>query len=223
MAKKAVCIMSGGMDSTLCATIAKHEGYEIIALHFDYEQRTMSREKQAFNDVCDRLGVKKRLNIDANFIAKIAANALTDKKQEIRKNGVKADIPNTYVPFRNGIFISIAAALAEKENAQALFIGVVWEDSSGYPDCSNEFIQSINKAVNLGTKPTFSLEIRTPLVNLSKAQIVKKSFELGSPIELTWSCYENEDEACGLCDSCRLRLEGFKKIGKTDPIKYKKI
>ena len=218
--KKAVCIMSGGMDSTLCAVMAKREGYEIIALHFDYEQRTMRREKMAFEQICDRLGIKKRLNLDVSFIADIGGNALTDKNLAVSKDGLGDEIPNTYVPFRNGIFVSIAAALAEKEGAQAIYIGVVEEDSSGYPDCKGEFIERMNAAINVGTVPETKIKIVTPLVNLSKADIVAKSLEFGSPLELTWSCYEREDEACGLCDSCRLRLRGFERAGAKDRIKY---
>ena len=220
--KKAVCIMSGGMDSTLCAVMAKRAGYEVIALHFDYNQRTMKREKRAFDEICERLGVVKKINLDVSFIAQIGGNSLTDKSLQIRKDGVSKDVPNTYVPFRNGVFISIAAALAEKEGAQAIYIGVVEEDSSGYPDCKESFIKSINEAINLGTSADFSCEIFMPLVNLSKADIVSKSLELGSPVELTWSCYESEDEACGLCDSCRLRLNGFKLANAVDKIPYKK-
>ncbi|WP_169779080.1 7-cyano-7-deazaguanine synthase QueC [Campylobacter curvus] len=218
--KKAVCIMSGGMDSTLCAVMAKCEGYEIIALHFDYEQRTMRREKMAFKQICDYLGIKKRLNLDVGFIADIGGNALTDKNLAVSKDSLGDEIPNTYVPFRNGIFISIAAALAEKEGAQAIYIGVVEEDSSGYPDCKGEFIECMNAAINVGTAPETKIKIVTPLVNLSKADIVAKSLEFGSPLELTWSCYEREDEACGLCDSCRLRLRGFERAGVKDKIKY---
>ena len=218
--KKAVCIMSGGMDSTLCAVMAKCEGYEIIALHFDYEQRTMRREKMAFKQICDYLGIKKRLNLDVGFIADIGGNALTDKNLAVSKDGLGDEIPNTYVPFRNGIFVSIAAALAEKEGAQAIYIGVVEEDSSGYPDCKGEFIERMNAAINVGTVPETKIKIVTPLVNLSKADIVAKSLEFGSPLELTWSCYEREDEACGLCDSCRLRLRGVERAGAKDRIKY---
>ena len=132
--KKAVCIMSGGMDSTLCAVMAKKAGYDIVALHFDYGQRTMKREKRAFNEICERLGIAKKMSLDVSFITQIGGNSLTDESLQIRKDGVEKDVPNTYVPFRNGIFISVAAALAEKENAQAIYIGVVEEDSSGYPD-----------------------------------------------------------------------------------------
>ena len=182
----------------------------------------MKREKRAFDEICERLGVVKKINLDVGFIAQIGGNSLTDASMQIRKDGVSKDVPNTYVPFRNGVFISIAAALAEKEGAQAIYIGVVEEDSSGYPDCKESFIKSINEAINLGTSADFSCEIVTPLVNLSKADIVAKSLELGSPVELTWSCYESEDEACGLCDSCRLRLNGFKKANAVDKIPYKK-
>ncbi|WP_170018503.1 7-cyano-7-deazaguanine synthase QueC [Campylobacter sp. RM16190] len=222
MVKKAVCIMSGGMDSTLCATMAKNQGYEIIALHFDYNQRTMKREKRAFEEICDRLRIEKRLNLDVSFVADIGGNSLTDASLNVPKDGLGDEIPNTYVPFRNGIFISIAAALAEKEGAEAIFIGVVEEDSSGYPDCSAKFIERINSAINQGTSPNFNVKIITPLVNLRKADIVAKSIEMNSPVELTWSCYESEDIACGECDSCRLRLNGFKRAGVKDPIQYKK-
>ncbi|WP_169777561.1 7-cyano-7-deazaguanine synthase QueC [Campylobacter mucosalis] len=220
--KKAVCIMSGGMDSTLCATLALKEGYEVVALHFDYDQRTMKREKRAFSEICDFLGIKNRLNLDVNFIAKIGANALTDRTLDIPKDGLSDEVPKTYVPFRNGIFISIAAALAEKEGANALFIGVVEDDSSGYPDCRSDFIKAIERAINLGTKDETKLEIKMPLVGLSKAQIVAKSLEFNSPLHLTWSCYESDDYACGLCDSCRLRLRGFELAKAKDPIKYAK-
>jgi len=127
--KKAVCIMSGGMDSTLCAVMAKKAGYDIVALHFDYGQRTMKREKRAFNEICERLSIAKKMSLDVSFIAQIGGNSLTDESLQIRKDGVEKDVPNTYVPFRNGIFISVAAALAEKENAQAIYIGVVEEDN----------------------------------------------------------------------------------------------
>ncbi|MGG7072868.1 7-cyano-7-deazaguanine synthase QueC [Campylobacter sp. 9BO] len=221
MAKKAVCIMSGGMDSTLCAALAKQEGYEIIGLHFDYNQRTMMREKRAFDEICEFFGITKKLSLNVDFISQIGGNSLTDTTMQIQKTGLSNEIPNTYVPFRNGIFISIAAALAEKEGAEAIFIGVVEEDSSGYPDCSKKFIKGINEAINLGTSANFNVKILTPLVSLTKSQIVAKSLEVGSPLELTWSCYESEDEACGLCDSCRLRLRGFELAGAKDRIKYK--
>lgn len=219
--KRAVCVISGGMDSTLCAYMAKEQGYEIVALHFDYNQRTMKKERECFNKICDELGVIKKEILDVSFISKIGANSLTNFELEIPKDGVSDEIPNTYVPFRNGIFLSIAAALAEKERCEAIFIGVVEEDSSGYPDCSEGYIKSMQKAINLGTSPSFSVEIKMPLVHLNKADIVQKATKMDVKLEYTWSCYEGEDEACGLCDSCRLRLNGFERSSLKDKIKYK--
>ncbi|PSM51822.1 7-cyano-7-deazaguanine synthase [Campylobacter blaseri] len=220
--KKALCIISGGMDSTLCAYIAKNEGYEIVALHFDYLQRTMEREKESFLKICDDLNVYKKEILDVSFIAQIGANALTDKSIEIPKNNLSdKEIPITYVPFRNGIFLSIAAALAEKEGCEAIFIGVVEEDSSGYPDCSEEFIKSFEKSINLGRATKVKTKVKMPLVHLSKAEIVKEAMKLNVPLKYTWSCYEASDKACGECDSCKLRLKGFKLAGYKDEIPYK--
>ncbi len=413
---RALCVISGGMDSATCAYIAKREGYEIVALHFDYNQRTMGKERECFGKICDDLRVEKRFVLDARFIAQIGGSALTDGALSIRKgaaelcgaansvgmkfnaansnasdgvksagakfnavelcaqaaddlrktacdlervaacdgsgveilvpnssadnsfgadyrvcsvegsfdvdrNGVCAasaflganltqsdadeplrkdkissqrddelspqggkilacddkissqrskilvqegkislqsgaesqqgdkilskraegeissqsqsdkippqggesvfsDLPSTYVPFRNGVFLSIAAALAEKERCDAIFIGVVQEDSSGYPDCSAGFIGAFERALDLGTSRDFYPRIKTPLVHLSKAQIVSLALEIGVPLELTWSCYEREDAACGLCDSCLLRLKGFAGAGAKDKIPY---
>ena len=372
---RALCVISGGMDSATCAYIARREGYEIVALHFDYNQRTMDKERECFGKICDDLGVAKRFILDARFIAQIGGSALTDGTLPIRKgaaelcgaanstgteidsatnsksarldgqnsiaansidaeiggqnftetnfsaspanapldadsarsgcaqsgeiltqeseislggdepspqggkilacddkispqgskilvqegeilpqSGVEppqgdkisskraegeissqsrsdkippqdgesafSDLPNTYVPFRNGVFLSIAAALAEKERCDAIFIGVVQEDSSGYPDCSAGFIGAFERALELGTSRDFHPRIKTPLVHLSKAQIVSLALEIGVPLELTWSCYEREDAACGLCDSCLLRLKGFAGAGAKDKIPY---
>ncbi len=372
---RALCVISGGMDSATCAYIAKREGYEIVALHFDYDQRTMDKERECFGKICDDLGVAKRFILDARFIAQIGGSALTDGTLPIRKGaaelgaaanstgteidsaansksarlegqnsiaanftnaeigeqnftalnfstssadiplavdsarssrtqsgeiliqgceiplgddkissqdskilacddkippqGIKilvqdgeilpqseaelqqgdeippkhaggkillqsrsdkisppsgesvfSDLPSTYVPFRNGVFLSIAAALAEKERCDAIFIGVVQEDSSGYPDCGAEFIGAFERALDLGTSRDFHPRIKTPLVHLSKAQIVSLALRIGVPLELTWSCYEREDAACGLCDSCLLRLKGFAGAGAKDKIPY---
>lgn len=397
---RALCVISGGMDSATCAYIARREGYEIVALHFDYNQRTMAKERECFSKICDVLGVAKRLILDARFMAQIGGSALTDGALPIRKgaaelcgaansvgakidgatnsksaefgelnfietnsvaelNGqnsiavnsinveiggqnftasnfmtspadatlsadlarnsgscaqkdeiltqndeaslggdeissqgskipaqgdkilacddkilpqegeipsqsgaepqqddkispkhaegkispqsqnnkisppsrsdkisppsgerVFSDLPSTYVPFRNGVFLSIAAALAEKERCDAIFIGVVQEDGSGYPDCGAEFIGAFERALDLGTSRDFHPRIKTPLVHLSKAQIVSLALEIGVPLELTWSCYEREDAACGLCDSCLLRLKGFAGAGAKDKIPY---
>ena len=388
------------MDSATCAYIARREGYEIVALHFDYDQRTMGKERECFGKICDDLGVAKRLILDARFIAQIGGSALTDGTLPIRKGAAElggaansasvkidsaansksaelgelnfietnsaaeldgknsiaanstnaeiggqnftasnlmtspadttldadlarnsggcaqsgeiltqggeaslgdneispqgskipaqgdkisacdneispqgseilpqsgaepqqgdkippkhaegeispqsqnnqissqsqsdkissssgesvfSDLPSTYVPFRNGVFLSIAAALAEKERCDAIFIGVVQEDSSGYPDCGAEFIGAFERALDLGTSRDFHPCIKTPLVHLSKAQIVSLALRIGVPLELTWSCYEREDAACGLCDSCLLRLKGFAGAGAKDKIPY---
>ncbi|AKT92232.1 7-cyano-7-deazaguanine synthase [Campylobacter gracilis] len=386
---RALCVISGGMDSATCAYIARREGYEIVALHFDYDQRTMGKERECFGKICDDLGVAKRLILDARFIAQIGGSALTDGTLPIRKGAAElcgaanttgaeidsaansksaelgelnfietnsiaevngqnsiaanstnaetggqnftasnfmassadatlgadsardsrlqsgeiliqdaeillggdefspqgskilacddkissqgskilvqegeissqsgaqpqqgdkisskraegeipsqsqsdkispssgesafSDLPSTYVPFRNGVFLSIAAALAEKERCDAIFIGVVQEDSSGYPDCGASFIAAFERALELGTSRDFHPRIKTPLVHLSKAQIVSLALEIGVPLELTWSCYEREDAACGLCDSCLLRLKGFAGAGAKDKIPY---
>ncbi|MDY0322207.1 MAG: 7-cyano-7-deazaguanine synthase QueC [Arcobacteraceae bacterium] len=220
--KKAICILSGGMDSTLASFIAQQNGYEVVALHFNYGQRTQDRELKAFRDICDALNVGAKYEIDIPFFKTIGVSALTDEAIEVPTDGIKPGVPVTYVPFRNGIFLSIATAVAEKEGAEAIFIGVVEEDSSGYPDCTDEFITSMTKTINLGTKEETKLNILTPLVHLSKAQIVSKALELKVPLELTWSCYKNSKEACGVCDSCRLRLKGFEEAGQTDKIPYEK-
>ena len=386
---RALCVISGGMDSATCAYIAKREGYEIVALHFDYDQRTMGKERECFGKICDDLGVAKRFVLDTRFIAQIGGSALTDDTLPIRKGAAElggaansasaeidsaansksaelgelnfietnsaaelyeqnsiaanyinaeiggqnfteanfltssagatlgvdstrssrtqsgeiltqdreislggdefspqggkilacddkissqrskilvqegkislqsgaesqqgdkisskraegeissqsqsdkippqggesvfSDLPSTYVPFRNGVFLSIAAALAEKERCDAIFIGVVQEDSSGYPDCGAEFIGAFERALDLGTSRDFHPRIKTPLVHLSKAQIVSLALEIGVPLELTWSCYEREDAACGLCDSCLLRLKGFAGACAKDKIPY---
>ena len=218
--KKAVCIMSGGMDSTLSAYIMKENAYGIIAVHFNYDQRTQDKELECFNNICDSLNVKEKYVLDLDFFKQLGASALTDKSIAIPTTGVEEGVPVTYVPFRNGIFLSMAAAIAEKEGAEVISIGVVEEDSSGYPDCRESYIKSMEQSINLGTKDETNIEIKMPLVHLQKSQIVQKALELRVPLRLTWSCYKNEDKACGVCDSCRLRLNGFKLAGATDPIEY---
>jgi len=221
--KKAVVILSGGMDSTVAGFIAKNEGYEIIALHFNYSQRTQKKEEKAFFEIAKSLKAEEIYNIDLPFFSQIGATALIDTSLEVPTDGIKPGVPITYVPFRNGIFLSIAAAIAEKENAQSIFLGVVEEDSSGYPDCRESFIKAMEKAINLGTKPQTKITIKTPLIHLKKGEIVKLGAKLNVPFEKTWSCYKDSTLACGVCDSCRLRLKGFKEAGIVDPIPYSRF
>jgi 7-cyano-7-deazaguanine synthase len=223
MKRRAVCIISGGMDSALSAAIAKREGYEIIAVHFNYAQRTQSKEEQSFRKIANFVGAVATYSIDLDFFKQVGASALVDESLEVPIEGIEEGVPITYVPFRNGIFISIATAIAEKHTAEALYIGVVEEDSSGYPDCRDSYIHAMEQAINLGTKDETKLEIKMPLVHMKKEEIVQQALDLGVPLEDTWSCYQNEDQACGLCDSCRLRLKGFALAGVEDPIVYQEL
>jgi len=218
--KKAVCIMSGGMDSTLSAYMMKAQGYEVIGVHFNYDQRTQQKELECFEAICKSLDVQTKYVLDLDFFKALGASALTDKTIEVPTGGIEEGVPVTYVPFRNGIFLSMAGAIGEKEGAEVISIGVVEEDSSGYPDCRESYIKSMEQSINLGTKDETQLEIKMPLVHLKKSQIVKEALLLEVPLELTWSCYKNEDKACGVCDSCRLRLAGFSDAGVQDPIEY---
>ena len=220
MKKRAVCIMSGGMDSTLSAYLMRDAGYDIIAVHFNYGQNTQKKELECFENIVKELNVTNKYVLDLDFFQQLGASALTDKSIEVPTTGLQDGVPVTYVPFRNGIFLSMAAAIAEKEGASVISIGVVEEDSSGYPDCREAYIGAMQKAINLGTKDETNIEIKMPLVHLKKSQIVKEALQHNVALELTWSCYKNEQKACGVCDSCRLRLNGFEQAGVKDPIAY---
>jgi len=218
--KIAICIISGGMDSALSAAMAREAGYRIVGVHFNYGQRTERKELACFRKLAADLETIKNYEIDLDFFEQIGASALTDRSIEVPTGGIEEGVPVTYVPFRNGIFLSIAAAIAEKHGAEALYIGVVEEDSSGYPDCRESYIRAMEKAIDLGTRDETKVEIRMPLVAMKKSQIVQKALALSVPLEHTWSCYQSEEEACGVCDSCRLRLKGFREAGVEDPIIY---
>lgn len=221
MIGKSVALVSGGMDSCVTAAIAVLEASDVAFLHISYGQRTEARERQAFNDIADHYGVEKRIDVSIEYLAKIGGSSLTDEKITITDADLESkEIPTSYVPFRNANMLAIATSWAEVLEANAIYIGAVAEDSSGYPDCRPEFFQAFQQTINAGTKPETRIKIRTPIIDLSKAEIVKKGIELNAPLHLTWSCYRSEDLACGTCDSCALRLRGFEKAGLADPIKY---
>ena len=216
-----IVAVSGGMDSCVTAAIAS-QNYKLAFAHISYGQRTEKRELKAFRDIADFFKVKDRLVIDYTHLSKIGSSSLTNKNIEISKADLKnKNIPTSYVPFRNANILSACVSWAEVLKAKAVFIGAVYEDSSGYPDCRPEFFSAFEKMADFGTKPGTKIKIETPIIHLSKSDIIKKGFKLGAPLHLTWSCYQNEDEACGICDSCALRLRGFQKAGLEDPIKYK--
>jgi 7-cyano-7-deazaguanine synthase len=217
---KAIILVSGGMDSLITAAIAA-KNYQLAFLHLNYGQRTEKRELKAFNDIADHYNVPKRLVVDIKYLADIGGSSLTDKNIEVSKADIKSkDIPTSYVPFRNANILSIAVSWAEVIGATKIFIGAVEEDSSGYPDCREVFYDSFNKVIELGTKPETNILIETPIIHLKKFEIIKKGSELNAPFKLSWSCYKNEDKACGECDSCALRLKGFQMAGIVDPIDY---
>lgn len=209
------------MDSCVTAAIAAND-YELAFLHVNYGQKTEKRELKAFNDISDFYGVTNRMVVDLKHLSFIGGSSLTDKNIEVSKADLSnKEIPTSYVPFRNTHILSACVSWAEVINANAVFIGAVWEDSSGYPDCRPEFFTSFEKVVEVGTKPSTKIQIATPIINLTKKDIVLKGLELNAPLDLTWSCYQEEEEACGVCDSCALRLRGFQLAGIEDPIKYK--
>jgi 7-cyano-7-deazaguanine synthase len=215
-----VVLVSGGMDSCLTAAIAAQSS-EMAFLHLNYGQKTEKREAKAFEDIAEFYAVKKKLVIDATHFTAIGGSSLTDQNIAVENaNLSNKEIPTSYVPFRNANILAIATSWAEVTGASRIYIGAVEEDSSGYPDCRAAFFHAFNLAIREGTKPGSQIEIITPLIDLSKEQIVKKALELKVPIHLTWSCYQREDIACGVCDSCALRLRGFERAGIEDPLPY---
>ena len=221
----AVVVLSGGLDSCVTAAIAA-QTHELALLHVTYGQRTARRERKSFDNIADFFHVppERRLVAEIGYLARIGGSSLTEAKIDVRMAGkVEQGIPNTYVPFRNTHILSIAVSWGEVINASAVYIGAVEQDSSGYPDCRVEYFNAMQKVVDLGTKPNTNIKIETPVIGMSKAEIVRTGNSLGAPLGLTWSCYLNEDAACGKCDSCALRLQAFKSAGVADTIPYKKI
>ena len=217
----AVCLVSGGMDSCVTTAIARDENDELALLHVSYGQRTEARERKAFEDIADYYGVTKRLAVSIAHLAAIGGSSLTDRDIPVSNPDLASSgIPTSYVPFRNAHLLSIATSWAEVLEAQSIYIGAVEEDSSGYPDCRPVFYEAFQGAIEAGTKPETVIVIRTPIINLRKAEIIIRGNQLGAPLELTWSCYQASDQACGNCDSCALRLRGFREAGLRDPIPY---
>jgi len=219
---KSVILVSGGLDSCVIAAIA-NEDHDCAFLHVNYGQRTQERELKAFSDIADFYDVTERMVVDISYLKEIGGSSLTDDSMEVTKADLESnEIPTSYVPFRNANILAIAASWAEVIDARKIFIGAMEEDSSGYPDCRRVFFDAFEKVIDLGTRPETSISIATPIIGLSKKEVVEKGTELGAPFHLTWSCYEREKIACGVCDSCAIRLRGFQQAGIEDPIPYAK-
>jgi 7-cyano-7-deazaguanine synthase len=221
---RAVVLLSGGMDSCVCAALAARD-HQSAALHISYGQRTELRERRAFESICDRLGIHDRLLVRNEALRAIGGSALTDssiavpESHGIESAGLSGNIPVTYVPFRNAHFLSVAVSWAEVLGAEKVYIGAVEPDSSGYPDCRPAYYRAFNEVIKAGTKEG-NIRVVTPLIAMRKAEIIRLGLELNAPFDLTWSCYQREDRACGVCDSCVLRLRGFREAGAEDPISY---
>jgi 7-cyano-7-deazaguanine synthase len=217
----AVVCVSGGMDSAVTAAIAAHEN-RLAFLHANYGQRTEAKELACFHALAEHFAAERRLVVDFPDLRQIGGSSLTDPSLPVREGEpVEGVVPSSYVPFRNAHLLSAAVSWGEVIGARALFVGAVWEDSSGYPDCRPEFYRAFEEAVRLGTRAETSLRIVTPVISMSKAEIVRLGLALGVPFAYTWSCYQAEATACGACESCRLRLRGFQEAGISDPIPYR--
>lgn len=212
------------MDSCVTTAIA-NRSHQLALMHASYGQRTERRERRAFEEIADFYGTRERLLIRLDSFAQIGGSALTDRAIAVPESGTSLEhakeIPVTYVPFRNAHFLSAAVSWAEVIGANAIFVGAVAEDSSGYPDCRPEYYRAFAELVRQGTRPETQIEIMTPLIQMRKSEIVRRGTELEAPLGLTWSCYQFEDEACGTCDSCRLRLRAFAQARISDPIAYR--
>ena len=225
---KAVVLMSGGMDSCVTAAIASQQ-CRLAALHVSYGQLTEARERRAFEQIADYYGIRERLCADQSYLGRIGGSALTDPHIPLReanpsaplRAGLEAaDIPASYVPFRNAHFLALAVSWGEVLGARKIYLGAVEPDSSGYPDCRPEYYRIFNQLIEVGTRPESRLEILAPLIRLRKHEIVKKGIEIGAPFHLSWSCYRRSEKACGTCDSCAIRLRAFEQAGVEDAIPY---
>jgi 7-cyano-7-deazaguanine synthase len=217
----AVCLVSGGMDSCVTAAFARAENAELAFLHASYGQRTEARERRAFEELADFYDVSRRLVVPLEHLARIGGSSLTDPSMPVTEADLgAAGIPTSYVPFRNAHLLAVATSWAEVSGARRVYIGAVAEDSSGYPDCRPEFYEAFQRVIDVGTRPETSVEIRTPVIHMRKAEIIRLGVEMGAPLGLTWSCYRAGERACGTCDSCALRLRAFREAGLEDPIPY---
>ena len=220
---RAVVCLSGGLDSCVTAAIARDDGYDLRLCHVTYRQRTWERELQAFRDIAGFFAVpeERQLVAELPHLGRIGGSSLTDAQRPV-PHGKPGDrgIPDTYVPFRNTQIVAVAVAWAEAISSEAVYFGATEVDYSGYPDCRSAYFDAYRRLIDLGTRPETHLDLVTPLISLGKADIVRRGVELGAPLGLSWSCYEREDQACGLCESCRLRLAAFRKVGVPDPIPY---
>jgi 7-cyano-7-deazaguanine synthase len=215
-----IVLVSGGLDSAVTAALAAKEG-QVAFLHVNYSQRTEARELRAFTEVADFFKVEKRLIADISYLKDIGGSALLEGGTDVPEGDLSnKEVPATYVPFRNAHLLSIAVSWAEVLGAGNIYIGAVEEDSSGYPDCRKEFFDSFEKTARLGTEGATGIEIKTPLIEMKKSEIIKEGVSLGAPLHLTWSCYKDSELACGHCDSCLLRLRGFEGAGIKDPVPY---
>ena len=221
---RAVVLLSGGMDSCVCAALAARD-HQAAAVHVSYGQRTEERERRSFESICDRLEIRDRLLVRNEALRLIGGSALTDSSIAVPEavvtcvHPIGVGVPVTYVPFRNAHFLAVAVSWAEVLGAEKVYIGAVEPDSSGYPDCRPEYYRAFNEVVKAGTKQG-TIRVVTPLIAMHKAEIVRLGLELNAPFDLTWSCYQREDRACGVCDSCVLRLRAFREAGAEDPIPY---
>jgi 7-cyano-7-deazaguanine synthase len=227
--RKAVVLLSGGMDSCVCTAMARerHGAENVALLHAGYGQRTQRRERRAFEEIAEFYRVRERLVVQLDHFRAIGGSALTDEKIAVPENELGAPrphgnaIPVTYVPFRNAHILSVAVSWAEVIGAATIYIGAVAEDSSGYPDCRPEYYRVFQELIRVGTRPETQIEIVTPVIRMKKSEIIRRGLELQAPLHLTWSCYQEEEMACGVCDSCLLRLRAFAEAGGTDPVAYR--
>jgi 7-cyano-7-deazaguanine synthase len=217
----AVVLVSGGMDSATAAFEAVHRGYDLYFLHTTYGQQTANKESECAQQLADYMDVADFLHIETDHLARIGASSLTDDGIDVEEVDLDSDnIPSSYVPFRNANLLSMATSYAEANDCNAIFIGAHSEDYSGYPDCRPEFFDAFQQVIEVGTKPVTSIELVAPFVDWSKTEIAERGLDLDVPYELTWSCYREEEPACGTCDACAYRLKSFQEAGVEDPIEY---